>query len=135
MTPITLTFERFTTNVGAPTCAKNFEIGEVCKFLGTAGMCGRNDVCLFPSEGYPVPVFREGGIGFTQPHSTCPLWNTNSTIKCTATYDVVNVLTGENVTRYSRVFPNILSAVKYFTEPFESDFKYMNVEYFEGDTD
>ncbi len=71
---IAIEFERFTDEVGNPICAKNFDTGKVCRFLGSSGMCGKDDVCMFPIEQYPIPVYREGQVGFIQVHKRCPLW-------------------------------------------------------------
>ena len=61
-----------------PTCACNFETGEVCQFYRTQRF-GCNETCLFASEinyrGLTEIIHRRGnGQGTLIPLENCPLW-------------------------------------------------------------
>jgi len=57
---------------GVPTCARDFEDGEVCVFLQTARM-GKLEVCALQT-GVDALLRSPRGTGWLVPHCKCPLW-------------------------------------------------------------
>jgi hypothetical protein len=80
MTKETVTIKHtvYRDNDGNPTCAMNFENGEVCEFYRTYkfGFC---ETCVFAPDvwnGLPITLDRrDDGLGTLIPGSFCPLWN------------------------------------------------------------
>lgn len=67
----TVAFTIYKTPFGNPTCALDFESGEICEFLRTKWF-GTVDVCACnPDES--LHRDREG-LGYTVPHADCPIW-------------------------------------------------------------
>lgn len=133
---VKLTFERFNDTYGRPICAWNFDAGQVCTFLGTSGMCGKDEVCLFPNPDGPTKVFRRSkvfldnpSVGFIEIHNKCPLWRSTHAIPCVVSYSVFSVIKGEIISDNIRNFPSIRQAVDFITSNDHDTFKYVNVEY------
>ena len=77
---ITVEYERFRDFNGMPTCAANFQTGEVCQFYRTQRM-GCHETCLFVPDRdanfkgiLPRLKRRKDGIGTLIPASWCPLF-------------------------------------------------------------
>ena len=74
--------EAFTDRAGNPTCAANFQTGEVCKFYRTQRF-GCHETCVFAEDNgkYSDGMQRrtspngEEGFGPLIPLKTCPIWN------------------------------------------------------------
>lgn len=68
---------RYRTPAGDPTCAFDFEAGEVCQFLRTQRM-GVHETCIFAPEhkGLGERIFRNGkeGRGYLVPGKWCPVF-------------------------------------------------------------
>ena len=64
---------------GKPVCGKNFQTGEICKYLGVRRM-GLQDSCML---GENTDLFRKiltkgefkGEQDYVRPHENCPLWH------------------------------------------------------------
>jgi hypothetical protein len=73
--PVTITFTRYRTPAGAPTCALDFETGAVCEFHRVRSF-GTVDVCHY--TGADVERAREPPgqqrTGYLIPDKSCPLW-------------------------------------------------------------
>ena len=74
---VTLTFSRYRTPAGEPTCAFSFAPPvTACEFIGM-GSFGTTDQCCY---GTPVKLERRPdyngvlGMGYLTPHKRCPLW-------------------------------------------------------------
>jgi hypothetical protein len=73
--------EAFTDGAGRPTCATNFQTGEVCKFYRTQRF-GCHETCIFAedngkySDGMQRRTSLTGvaGDGTLIPLKTCPIW-------------------------------------------------------------
>jgi hypothetical protein len=63
---------------GEPTCATNFDTGEVCIFYQTA-RCGTLETCMFMVNPRGC-MSRRGpdGDGSLIPHDGCPIWGTRN---------------------------------------------------------
>lgn len=67
----TITVKAYRDEAGKPTCISNFKAGHICQWFrlrkfGTLELCGIND----------EKVIRDsGGIGYTRPTSSCPIWS------------------------------------------------------------
>lgn len=74
---VTITTERYRDSEGNPTCACNFETGEVCKFMRTQRF-GVNETCIFAPnahKGYTACMSRrKKGNGTLIPGDWCPLF-------------------------------------------------------------
>lgn len=78
--PKTITVNAYLDPSGEPTCAENFETGEVCVFYRTSNF-GCHETCVFAKdEGkYLEPLKRRrGGEGSLIPLSRCPVWPPNA---------------------------------------------------------
>ena len=53
-----ITINRYRDRDGNPTCAKDFEAGEVCLFYGTYSS-GCRETCWLLSKGVPLPTIRQ----------------------------------------------------------------------------
>jgi len=77
---------RYRTPDGEPTCAVDFEAGEVCGYFRTQRM-GVHETCLFAPEdykGFGERLLRQGGslpCGYLVPGSWCPLFAAGVTVK------------------------------------------------------
>lgn len=79
---ISIPVKRYRTDAGVPTCARNFQSGEVCVFLdGSLFLYGTGGNCLFIESTTNQGVARykalveAGKSGFLEPHKDCPIWN------------------------------------------------------------
>ena len=80
---IKISFVRYRDSEGRPTCATNFETGEVCQFYRTQRF-GCNETCIFAEEnhrGIGKNMMRRNslrentpGDGTLIPLKECPLW-------------------------------------------------------------
>lgn len=63
-----------------PICAKNFETGEICKFLG-ARHFGLQSVCMITGEDIHYQKFDENRFptGYLSPLESCIIWNEEET--------------------------------------------------------
>ncbi len=69
---VLLTFTRYRTPAGKPTCCRDIATDKQCHFL-TATNLGTCDMCSYAA---PVRLFRDdAGMGWIVPHKGCPLWN------------------------------------------------------------
>lgn len=71
-----LTVVRYRTKDGLPTCAANFETGEVCMFYATQRF-GCSETCLFSDKSdriWQSMARRDQGRGTLIPLATCPVW-------------------------------------------------------------
>jgi len=67
---------RYRDKDGKPTCAKNFDTGEVCLFY-TAQRFGTHEACWFSDKSgkfWETMRRRNDGIGSLIPLNNCPLW-------------------------------------------------------------
>lgn len=74
----TLQVKAYVTPDGTPTCAIDFEKGDVCQFYRTTGF-GCRETCVFAqSNGHCFQTLkrRNGGEGFLVPLDCCPIWKT-----------------------------------------------------------
>ena len=70
----TITITAYRTPEGAPTCAVNFDAGEVCKLLQTTRY-GMTEVCALQT-GRRVGLDRGmGGNGYLIPCAECIVWS------------------------------------------------------------
>lgn len=71
----TLNIKTYTDPIGRPTCAINFQTGEVCQFMMTKKF-GQECVCFFQSQERYAKLHRyDNDDGFLEPCIECPLWN------------------------------------------------------------
>lgn len=67
-----LTFSRYITPQGSPTCAIDVSNKQLCAFLGSSHF-GTREECLYPSS--QESLHREpDSLGWLVPHKTCPMW-------------------------------------------------------------
>lgn len=79
METTTLTIKRFRDKEGNPTCARNFQTGEVCQFFTTTRF-GSIEMCGYLNDAEHIDEVlerRNGSLGYLIPSRTCPLWNLN----------------------------------------------------------
>ena len=72
--PCTITFTRYRTPEGKPTCA--FETGAVCEFHRLTTF-GTRDVCRYLADDpllHRSPGAEGPSLGYLIPHKRCPLW-------------------------------------------------------------
>lgn len=72
----TIPVVKYRDDKGRPTCARNFNTGEVCQFYRTQRF-GLNDTCLFSdmSGRYWRTMDRyDNSFGYLIPLDNCPLW-------------------------------------------------------------
>lgn len=67
---VTLTFARYRTPDGKPTCAVDFRDGRVCQFLGRR-KAGQQDVCML---GVQRDLDGPMSFGHTRPDDKCLIW-------------------------------------------------------------
>jgi len=71
-----ITITRYRDRDGNPTCAINFETGEICPFYGSYSF-GCRETCWFADQSnkrWQPLSRRKDGIGSLIPHSECPVW-------------------------------------------------------------
>ena len=67
-----ITIEVFRDKEGHPTCSKNLETGEFCRFLRTSHM-GCREHCGYATRNDTLER-RNAGEGTLIPHKDCPVW-------------------------------------------------------------
>jgi len=74
--PVTITFTRYRTDKGEPTCVRNIFDGSKCEWFGETREDGEA-ACRFHAD-LPPLRYEPGpgplGTGHYVPHARCPLW-------------------------------------------------------------
>lgn len=70
---VSVQFVRYRDPEGRPTCARNFETGDVCTFFRVGGAFGKLELCAMAQE-QRLEHRGDDPCGWLIPHDKCLLW-------------------------------------------------------------